>query len=249
MVPCDIILLKSLGDNIGQSFRKGEGTPIGIKQPCELPFAAPILLFMELQKVWCPIKLSEKVIEHLDFVASNLHFWLMLKWIRMESWLSDCSSISAVYWKPIIVECTGLQRKWLGSELIWFVFGLHLALVFVVVIFCSCCDFTFFSLIFKANHCGMQRRAGKVRFALSNLCGQFLHFDIFLVVYDLHLLCRDCEVLHQLPITFLCLYLVYFLLLQLTFFAAVSITFILECRDSEVCNGIRFLCFCCCCNW
>ena len=117
-----------------------------------------------------------------------------------------------------------------------------MALVFVVVIFCSCCDFSLFSLIFKANHCGMQRRAGKVRFALANLCGQFLHFDIFLVVYDLHLLCRDCEVLHQLPITFLCLYLVYFLLLQLTFFAAVSITFILECRDSEVCNGIRFFC-------
>ena len=63
----------------------------------------------------------------------------------------------------------------------------------------------------------MQKPVGNVRFALSNLCGQFLHFDIFLVVYDLHLLCRDCEVLHQLPITFLCLYLVYFLLLQLTF--------------------------------
>ena len=185
-----------------------------------------------------------------NWVKKWSSIWILLPAISISGWcsnelewnhgISDCSSISVVHWKPIIVECTGLQRKWLGSELIWFVFGKHLALVFVVVIFCSCCDFSLFSLIFKANHCGMQRRAGKVRFALSNLCGQFLHFDIFLVVYDLHLLCRDCEVLHQLPITFMCLYLVYFLLLQLTFFAAVSITFILECRDSEVCNGIRF---------
>ena len=115
-----------------------------------------------------------------------------------------------------------------------------MALVFVVVIFCSCCDFSLFSLIFKANHCGMQRRAGKVRFALSNLCGQFLHFDIFLVVYDLHLLCRDCEVLHPGPIAFLCLYL-FANVANAIFPVAVSITIILECRDSEVCNGIRFV--------
>ena len=135
-----------------------------------------------------------------NWVKKWSSIWILLPAISISGWcsnelewnhgISGCSIISVVHWKPIIVECTCLQRKWLGSELIWFVFGLHLALVFLVVIFCSCCVFSLFSLIFKANHCGMQRRAGKVRFALSNLCGQFLHFDIFLVVYDLHFVQR-----------------------------------------------------------
>ena len=142
--------------NIAQSFRKVKGTPLGIKQLCELPFAAPILLFMELQKVWCPIKLSEKVIEHLDFVASNLHFWLMLKWIRMESWLSVCSSISAVHWKPIIVECRGLQWKWLGR------FGLSN----------RCGHFCIFTSFWFFYDLQLSWNAGAVRFCFRN---QFLY--------------------------------------------------------------------------